>query len=511
MQVQTGFEKIRTEIAKKYQPKKTDGLKITGLFHDLERKMAPCVPSEVIRLKEDLERANVSTLEAIRIAQDTFDYTGMPEHIQYVRAGAHARRISSCGTYLEFSHGGEGRKLDFADFCHDRFCPCCNWRRSLKVYGQIQAVLGHLAPEQYTYLFLTLTQKNCGASDPAELKQECDRLYEGWRWLYRNGWMFRDGIVQGTIRSFEITYNQDSNTFHPHFHVILAMPKDYFDARQDYYTTSMDWAEEWACALDLNYLPNVDIRRLRPDDDEGQGVSYAKAVAEVSKYATKITDVLRYHRSRGVSILESLTYALHGRRLLGLTGCFRKAFQALNLEDPESVNADLVNVDNDDLSAEHKIDFSVWKWDWRARCYHPSEDSAKDVQARLVDSLFHGFQTPGGRRPLGEEARPKFERKLALVKQMSDKKVHLNKGGQGNEAGNQEHTDFRGYAGTDREAGWTDIHGKVGEPGDTLRVGIGEKGRTVSGYPAANRPGVPASAGTGTSHGAAVFAGRRPS
>lgn len=417
----TGFQKIQKEIAEKYQPKKEDGLRISKLFYALDYKMKPSMSPELLKLKSKLEERNLSRLEI----RDALGWRGFPAHAKQVRALRHAMRISGCGSYLEFSHGGESRSLDYAKFCHDRFCPCCNWRRSLKVYGQVQSVMKVLEPKKYNYLLLTLTQKNCGASDPTELKKECDAVYQGWRWLYRNGWMFqktkkRDRIIRGVIRSFEVTYNSDNNTFHPHFHVILAVPCDYFDIYKDYYVTAAEWAEEWACALDLTYLPDVDICRLRPDGVAGQRtgaeVTYNKAVAEISKYATKITDVLRYNKSRGMSILEALTYALRGRRLLALTGCFRDAFQDLGLKDPEAADADLVDVENDDMSAEKDIDFAVFTWNRKKDDgYCLLENSLGDIKERLVETLSLGFLTPAGRKPLKEGARKRFESRLRMI------------------------------------------------------------------------------------------------
>ena len=53
-----------------------------------------------------------------------------------------ADRVSQCGSYLDFGVLPDGtKKLVKANFCRDRLCPMCNWRRSLKLYSQVSQVM----------------------------------------------------------------------------------------------------------------------------------------------------------------------------------------------------------------------------------------------------------------------------------------------------------------------------------------------------------------------------------
>ena len=73
-----------------------------------------------------------------------------------------ADRVSQCGSYLDFGILPDGtKKLVKANFCRDRLCPMCNWRRSLKLYSQVSQVMDILESEGYCFLFLTLTLRNC--------------------------------------------------------------------------------------------------------------------------------------------------------------------------------------------------------------------------------------------------------------------------------------------------------------------------------------------------------------
>ena len=84
---------------------------------------------------------------------------------QYLDMCRRAERVSTCGSVLEFGIYPDKARLQFANFCKDRLCPMCNWRRSLKLYGQVSAVMDVLEEQGYQFLFLTLTIKNCSASD----------------------------------------------------------------------------------------------------------------------------------------------------------------------------------------------------------------------------------------------------------------------------------------------------------------------------------------------------------
>ena len=48
-----------------------------------------------------------------------------------------AQRVSECGTLLEFrkplADESEDWKLHYANFCRDRLCPMCSWRRTYKI------------------------------------------------------------------------------------------------------------------------------------------------------------------------------------------------------------------------------------------------------------------------------------------------------------------------------------------------------------------------------------------
>lgn len=122
-----------------------------------------------------------------------------------------ASRVADCGTSLEFAYTidpdsgevSEDGKLHYANFCKDRLCPMCAWRRTYKIFGQVSRIMEELG-DKYEYLFLTLTVP----SVPAEsLTETISRLVGAWGNLIRQK-PFKTA-VWGFFRALEVTRNND--------------------------------------------------------------------------------------------------------------------------------------------------------------------------------------------------------------------------------------------------------------------------------------------------------------
>lgn len=278
----------------------------------------------------------------------------------YDRLGLNGRmaRVADCGSYLEYYVTDSSKTLHSANFCKDRLCPMCNWRRSLKIFGQVSQVMDELERHQYRFLFLTLTVRNCCSEDlPATVQV----LYDGWRQLYHKHKIFRSSI-EGTFRSLEITRNSKDGTYHPHLHVILAVRPDYFRCG---YITQSEWSFMWQSCCKLDYQPIVDIRTIKPNDKGLSG-----AVAEVAKYAVKSSDFLRGSLDDMARIVSDFLTALSGRRLCSFTGCFAKVRKQLALDDIES--GDLIHVDGSSLRDD--VAYMIVRYHWAAGYYERSVD-----------------------------------------------------------------------------------------------------------------------------------------
>lgn len=257
-----------------------------------------------------------------------------------------ADKVANCCNFLEFKRYFENneRKLHKAYFCKDRLCPGCMVRRSRKIYGQVSQVMD-IATQKYDFLFLTLTVKNCKSD---ELANTLTQMFDAWTKMFR-----RKNVklaVKGWFRALEITHNIDKSspnfdTYHPHFHIILAVNKSYFKSRS--YINHDEWVHTWKDCLDVDYTPVVDIRRFKSNSKKDM----SKSLAEAAKYTVKDNDYLVRDKNENVveditdSSIYTLSVALRARRLIAFGGELKKIHKELNLDDAE--NGDLIMTDND--------------------------------------------------------------------------------------------------------------------------------------------------------------------
>lgn len=313
-----------------------------------------------------------------------------------------AQRVMDCGTWLEFHKplgdvpappsaspvgaeaGGtsDGWKLYNANFCRDRLCPMCSWRRTYKVYAQISQIM-NVIENDYVFLFLTLTVPNCSAD---ELAQTIDNIQSGWQSL-RHYKRFKTA-VKGFFKVLEVTRNTDRsspsyNTYHPHFHNILAVSKSYLTSRD--YIQHSEWLEMWQRAMKDPTITQVDIRRCKNKQDIREGEQAVKAlgsaVAEVAKYSVKSADFLGKFNKDGFLVapfpadeiddtVVTLGSALHGRRLTALGGVFDDVAKKLQLDDCE--NGDLIHIDGSEMRPD--VGYMIRKYNWSCGAYKLLEE-----------------------------------------------------------------------------------------------------------------------------------------
>ncbi len=246
-----------------------------------------------------------------------------------------AAQLIECGSWLEFRKFESGdRTLNRANFCKYRLCPMCAWRRSLKIFGQTSKVMDVAESAGYRFVFVTLTLRNCSGEN---LGAAIDRLYGGFTRLLRQN-KYRQVI--GWMRTLEVTHNIDKksssfDTYHPHIHAIFVVRNSYF---KKHYIPQADLITHWQTAAKLPYLPNVDIRAVKPKKTRG-------AVKEISKYVTKASNLITGDPDLTDSGIRYLDRALAGRRLVSYGGILKSIKSDLKLDDPE--RGDLVNVDGE--------------------------------------------------------------------------------------------------------------------------------------------------------------------
>lgn len=246
-------------------------------------------------------------------------------------------RIEECSSFLQFIGNQDltKKKLIAANFCKNRFCPFCAWRKSLKEAMQVQVCMKYLkAEEAQVFYFLTLTAPNVPAE---ELENEIKHYNTSFKRLMQIKEV--KDVVNGYARKLEVTYNSDKiitkelykkmrdyfdrkglgvgdpnpnyNTYHPHFHVILCFNRNTFKKQP-----MLDWLTLWQEAT-----RNKDITQVRCDKIN-MNVSNNKEALEIAKYASKDSDYLHNQ-----DVFNVFYRALKGKRVLVYSGSFKDAVE----------------------------------------------------------------------------------------------------------------------------------------------------------------------------------------
>lgn len=273
-------------------------------------------------------------------------------------------RVLDCGSLLEFRHAeivpGVGLfekqgELHNANFCRERLCPMCAWRRSYKIFAQCSQIMD-LIVNDYEFVFLTLTIPSVAASG---LSIAIDKLMKGFSILMKKTRLKK--AVCGFYRALEVTRNNNFfsksyGLYHPHFHIVFAVRKSYFTSRD--YISQSEFLQMWRDSFGDQSITQVDVRRTFGND-------ISASVAEVAKYTVKSSDYLFPDNPVLTDeIVGTLSSALAGRRLVSFGGCFRKAWHQLNLDDPE--DGDLVNLDG---KINSQLRYLITLFGWSAGVY----------------------------------------------------------------------------------------------------------------------------------------------
>ena len=142
-----------------------------------------------------------------------------------------SEKIKQCGNYLEFIFKEHQitkenkKKLANANFCKNRFCPVCSWRRTRNITGQLkEAFTAIQEKEKIATLFLTLTVNN---PDVKDLKDTIAKMNKAFKRMSETK-RFKNAIL-GYFKSIEILGDKTpKGQAHPHFHILLIVKESYF-------------------------------------------------------------------------------------------------------------------------------------------------------------------------------------------------------------------------------------------------------------------------------------------
>ena len=252
-----------------------------------------------------------------------------------------SERMAECGTYLKFRECDAGhRKLTGANFCRLRLCSMCSSRRALLVAAQVHAV-AHAAVQrqpELRFIFLTLTVPNV----PGELIGETvTTLYSAFQRACRTR-AVKD-INVGYFRALEITYSPTRRDFHPHLHVLVAVPGQFFSRKHKLYLSHDQWLALWCKAMRDDRITQVHVSAVRPKKMGGDAI--ASAAAEVAKYTVTGQTLIQATERETATVVGHVDQGLHGRRLVQFGRQFSRIKKELRLVDAETASSqDLVAV-----------------------------------------------------------------------------------------------------------------------------------------------------------------------
>ena len=272
--------------------------------------------------------------------------------------------LEHCADTLLFAENAEGKKkLKSANFCRLRLCPMCQWRRSLKMFGQVQTITDKILERDKStrFLFATFTVKNVDAEN---LETCINILNNKFLYLVSRNKTFAPAKklkqnLLGYLKAVEVTYNTKDKTYHPHLHVIFAVKSTFFKNKQNY-MTKKEWIELWQQALGVDYKPQTDIRAIKTNT--------GKAIAEVAKYPVKTAPILSLPDDEAVEVLKTLTLSLNKKRFVSYGGIFKTVKQELKLADIET-DKDLVNTDIEQQERFNAVTAVLFKYNFKFGLY----------------------------------------------------------------------------------------------------------------------------------------------
>lgn len=215
-------------------------------------------------------------------------------------------RLAVCGDFLMFLRSGNGgHRLKKANLCENRFCPLCSNVRSRKNAVIILELLQYAREiENKEFIFITLTAPNVTGD---QLDEEITRFNKAFKELMRTKEF--EKISKGYIRKLEVTYNKEANTYHPHFHIVVAVDKWYFKSK-DYISREL-LLELWKRSKKDNSITQVDMKKVK--------MNSIKEVLEIATYSAKSKDLFE----NGQEVFDTFYNALRGKQEITYAGLFK--------------------------------------------------------------------------------------------------------------------------------------------------------------------------------------------
>ncbi|WP_151840875.1 protein rep [Acinetobacter soli] len=223
-----------------------------------------------------------------------------------IRATKAAHKLQSCGNFLLFKnfYTIDQVKLAKLQVCNQHLlCPFCAGIRASKAIQKYTERVNEVLSKNRKLkpVLITFTVKNGSDLDErsSHLMKSFRTLLDRRRDFLKKGRGFNEFCkINGAMYSYENTFNPDTKEWHPHVHMFALL---------DSWIDQDELSQYWHSITGDSMI--VDIRRVKKQKDVG----YAKAAAEVCKYALKFGDLSVENTWEAFKVLK-------GKRLSGAFG-----------------------------------------------------------------------------------------------------------------------------------------------------------------------------------------------
>lgn len=273
-------------------------------------------------------------------------------------------RIKECNTFMMMvaDETMENKKQHKGNTCKNRFCPICAWKKARKDALALSIMMAYLKQEEKKeFIFLTLTAPNVPAN---ELEDEIKHYNHSFKKLMERKEV--KTIVKGYARKLEITYNEERDDYHPHFHVLIVVNKSYFTQTAQYINRDR-WLELWQQVTKNPTITQVDVRKVRSLREN--------RIYEIAKYSAKDSDYLISQE-----VFEVFYKALKGKRLIVYSGLFKEAMTKFK------------NGELDDYKEKDKTKYVyAIMYNWGGKKYlemekrYLTDDELEEINGQLLD------------------------------------------------------------------------------------------------------------------------------
>jgi plasmid rolling circle replication initiator protein Rep len=248
----------------------------------------------------------------------------------------------NCSSFITEENGRYKSK-----YCHNRWCLVCNRIKTAKYLNEYTPIIAGFKDPR----FVTLTTPNPTAKNLSSTLDTMNRQWLQIRDVYR-----KKGITLKGVRKLEITYNRQSDTYHPHYHIIIESQQH-----------AQGIIEEW---IERDKTRNLAAQDERPADEA--------STKELFKYFTKITSNSSRDPLISLAALDFIFVTLKGKRVFQSFGFVKEPkikMQLIDEAEPDKLTPDMATINeysqlqtylkafNDQLPQEEA---NAYFWDSRA-------------------------------------------------------------------------------------------------------------------------------------------------